>query len=98
MAEAITGADAPMINPSRPFNLPMPPTFESVEEERLHRKQRLAAAFRLFAKFGFDEGVAGQITARDTERSDHLWVISIGVALRKFHDCYKGMDTHNGHD
>jgi len=42
-----------------------PPTFDSVEEERLHRKQRLAAAFRLFSRFGFDQGVAGHITARD---------------------------------
>ena len=44
------------------------------EDDRLHRKQRLAAAFRLFAKLGYDEGVAGHITARDPERSDHFWV------------------------
>ena len=50
------------------------PKFESVEEERLHRKQRLAAAFRLFGQFGFDEGVAGHITARDPELLDHFWV------------------------
>ncbi len=43
----------------------MPPTFKSVDEERVHRKQRLAAGFRLFSRFGFDEGVAGHITARD---------------------------------
>ena len=42
--------------------------------ERLHRKQRLAAAFRLFARFGYDEGVAGHITARDPELTDHFWV------------------------
>src|SRR5215468_7060080 len=68
-----------MISPSRPFKFPQPPTFKSVEEERLHRKQRLAAAFRLFAKFGFDEGVAGHITARDPERTDHFWVNPFGV-------------------
>jgi ribulose-5-phosphate 4-epimerase/fuculose-1-phosphate aldolase len=51
----------------------------SVEEERLHRKQRLAAAFRLFAQFGYDEGVAGHITARDPERLDHFWVNPFGV-------------------
>lgn len=68
-----------MINPSRPFNMPQPPTFNSVEEERLHRKQRLAAAFRLFAKFGFDEGVAGHITARDPEKQDHFWVNPFGM-------------------
>jgi ribulose-5-phosphate 4-epimerase/fuculose-1-phosphate aldolase len=50
------------------------PQFESVEDERLHRKQRLAAAFRLFGRFGFDEGVAGHITARDPGDADHFWV------------------------
>ncbi|MEO6879886.1 MAG: class II aldolase/adducin family protein [Mycobacteriaceae bacterium] len=52
----------------------MPPTFETVADERLHRKQRLAAAFRLFSKAGFDEGVAGHITARDPEFPDTFWV------------------------
>jgi ribulose-5-phosphate 4-epimerase/fuculose-1-phosphate aldolase len=50
------------------------PKFETVDEERLHRKQRLAAAFRLFGRFGFDEGVAGHITARDPGSPDHFWV------------------------
>ena len=50
------------------------PSFASVEDERRHRKQRLAAGFRLFSKFGFDEGVAGHITARDPELTDHFWV------------------------
>jgi ribulose-5-phosphate 4-epimerase/fuculose-1-phosphate aldolase len=56
-----------------------PPTFDTVEEERLHRKQRLAAGFRLFSKCGFDEGVAGHITARDPELSDHFWVNPFGM-------------------
>jgi ribulose-5-phosphate 4-epimerase/fuculose-1-phosphate aldolase len=50
------------------------PQFDTVEEERQHRKERLAASFRLFGKFGFDEGVAGHITARDPEHLDHFWV------------------------
>jgi ribulose-5-phosphate 4-epimerase/fuculose-1-phosphate aldolase len=54
--------------------IPVPPTFDSVADERLHRKQRLAAAFRLFSKFGFEEGVAGHITARDPEFSTRFWV------------------------
>lgn len=33
-------------------------------EEREYQKGRLALAFRIFAKFGFDEGVAGHITLR----------------------------------
>ncbi|CAH0445187.1 hypothetical protein LMG10661_01480 [Ralstonia syzygii subsp. syzygii] len=60
-------------------NLPRPPQFATVAEERLHRKQRLAAAFRLFSRFGFDEGVAGHITARDPEVPDSFWVNPFGV-------------------
>src|SRR6266576_529232 len=55
------------------------PEFASHEEERRHRKQRLAAAFRLFGQFGFDEGVAGHITARDPELLDHFWVNPFGM-------------------
>ncbi|HZD50949.1 MAG TPA: class II aldolase/adducin family protein [Silvibacterium sp.] len=58
---------------------PNPPDFATVAEERLHRKQRLASAFRLFAKFGFSEGVAGHITARDPELHDHFWVNPFGM-------------------
>jgi ribulose-5-phosphate 4-epimerase/fuculose-1-phosphate aldolase len=63
----------------RELKVPTPPTFATVEEERLHRKQRLAAAFRMFSKCGFDEGVAGHITARDPEKLDHFWVNPFGV-------------------
>jgi ribulose-5-phosphate 4-epimerase/fuculose-1-phosphate aldolase len=61
--------------------LPSPPAFSSAEEERLHRKQRLAAGFRLFARYGFDEGMAGHITARDPARPDHFWVNPLGMAF-----------------
>ncbi|MBD2616020.1 MAG: class II aldolase/adducin family protein [Nostoc sp. ZfuVER08] len=61
------------------FERPQPPVFERVEDERLHRKQRLAAAFRLFGRFGFSEGIAGHITARDPEFPDHFWVNPLGV-------------------
>lgn len=59
--------------------LPQPPTFDRVEDRRLHIKQRLAAALRLFAYYGFDEGVAGHITARDPELTDHFWVNPFGM-------------------
>ena len=65
--------------PEKILRIPSPPVFESPEEERLHRKQRLAAAFRLFSRFGFDEGVAGHITARDPELADHFWVNPFGM-------------------
>ncbi len=51
----------------------------AMSDERQERKERLAAAFRLFGRFGFDEGVAGHITARDPERLDHFWVNPFGV-------------------
>jgi ribulose-5-phosphate 4-epimerase/fuculose-1-phosphate aldolase len=57
------------------------PKFDTVEGERLHRKQRLAAAYRLFGRFGFDEGIAGHITARDPERLDHFWVNPFGMSF-----------------
>lgn len=54
----------------------------TIEEERRHRKNMLAAAFRLFSKFGFDEGLAGHITARDPEYTDHFWVNPFAVHFR----------------
>ena len=58
------------------------PSFDNVEDERRHRKQRLAAAFRLFGHFGFDEGIAGHITARDPELLDHFWVNPFGMNFK----------------
>ena len=60
-------------------NLPMPPQFDTVAEERLHRKQRLAAAFRIFSRFGLDEGAAGHITVRDPEHPETFWLNPFGV-------------------
>lgn len=60
-------------------NLPRPPVFKNVQEERLHIKQRLAASFRIFSRLGFDEGVAGHVTARDPEFKDTFWVNGFGV-------------------
>jgi ribulose-5-phosphate 4-epimerase/fuculose-1-phosphate aldolase len=59
----------------------LPPKFDTFEEERRHRKERLAAALRLFGKFGFEEGVAGHITARDPELTDHFWVNPFGMSF-----------------
>jgi ribulose-5-phosphate 4-epimerase/fuculose-1-phosphate aldolase len=61
---------------------PQFPAFANVEDERRHRKQRLAAAFRLFGQFGFDEGIAGHITARDPELLDHFWVNPLGMNFK----------------
>jgi ribulose-5-phosphate 4-epimerase/fuculose-1-phosphate aldolase len=61
---------------------PKMPEPTTVEEERLRRKQRLAVAFRLFGRLGFGEGVAGHITARDPELTDHFWVNPFGQNFR----------------
>ena len=58
------------------------PTFDDVADERRHRKQRLAGALRLFGQFGFDEGVAGHITARDPGLLDHFWVNPLGMNFK----------------
>ncbi|KAB5566052.1 L-fuculose-phosphate aldolase [Coniochaeta sp. 2T2.1] len=50
------------------------PSFDTLEEERVYRKQHLAAAFRVFADRGFDEGVAGHISVRDPVLTDHFWL------------------------
>jgi ribulose-5-phosphate 4-epimerase/fuculose-1-phosphate aldolase len=68
-----------MTDPLTPNNLPPLPQFDNIGAERWHRRQRLAAALRIFAKLGFDEGIAGHITARDPERSDHFWVNPFGL-------------------
>jgi ribulose-5-phosphate 4-epimerase/fuculose-1-phosphate aldolase len=62
---------------------PQFPKFDTFEDERRHRKQRLAGAFRLFGQFGFDEGVAGHITARDPELLDHFWVNPLGMNFKQ---------------
>jgi ribulose-5-phosphate 4-epimerase/fuculose-1-phosphate aldolase len=59
-----------------------PPTFDSVDEERHHRKAHLAGALRIFGRLGFSEGVAGHITARDPELLDHFWVNPFGLNFR----------------
>jgi hypothetical protein len=51
-------------NPVRP-SIAGPPKFDNPLDERAYLKGRLAAAFRIFGKLGFDEGVAGHITCRE---------------------------------
>ncbi len=63
-----------------PFDIP---SFDDVAAERRHLQERLAAACRLFGRFGYDEGVAGHITARDPEHADRFWVNGFGVHFRQ---------------
>lgn len=81
-------AARPTLSNSGPTIVPRPPDpdwdgpvrrHDDLAVERLYRKQRLAASFRLFARYGFDMGGAGHITARDPEQPDHFWVNPAGV-------------------
>src|SRR6202035_951687 len=56
--------------------------FTSIEAERAHRKGRLAVAYRLFARLGYDHWVAGHITVRDPEFPDRFWVNPFGRSWR----------------
>lgn len=56
-----------------------PPEFDNPADERLDRKQRLAAAYRIFARYDYSEGTAGHITARDPEFTDEFWVAPFGM-------------------
>ncbi|OCL06814.1 arad-like aldolase/epimerase [Glonium stellatum] len=60
---------------------PGPPTFDDPYKERAYLKGRLAAAFRIFGKYGFDEGVAGHITLRDPVDPTTFWVNPLGVSF-----------------
>jgi len=52
----------------------MPPTFDNKEDEVAYVKQHLAAAFRVFARQGFDEGVAGHISVRNPLNPHQFWI------------------------
>jgi ribulose-5-phosphate 4-epimerase/fuculose-1-phosphate aldolase len=79
--EPLSRADLDPV-PESELIFPQPPVFEDPAAERRHRKERLAAALRLFGRFGFEEGVAGHITARDPEYTDHFWVNPFGVSFK----------------
>lgn len=74
------GPTASSVPPERP-RPHRPPAFDSLEAERTHMKQRMAAAFRLFDRFGFNEGVAGHLTARDPENPELFWVNPFGLSF-----------------
>lgn len=59
-----------------------PVTYDTPEDERRGRKERLAQAFRVFGLLGFEEGVAGHLTFRDPILKDHFWVNPFGVPFR----------------
>ncbi|MFE1412490.1 class II aldolase/adducin family protein [Streptomyces sp. NPDC058746] len=73
--------DQPVPVPLERLAFEMPPRFATADEERAHRKERLAEALRLLARLGYGGGVGGQITARDPEFEDCYWVNPFGRAF-----------------
>lgn len=66
--------------PEQPgLKFPEIPSFATHAEERLHRKQRLAAACRAFALHGLDYGFAGHLTIRDPEHPHLYWTNPMAV-------------------
>ncbi|KAJ5605463.1 class II aldolase/adducin domain protein [Penicillium lagena] len=63
------------------MQMPSSPVFKDKMEEREFLKGRLAAAFRIFGKYGYDEGVAGHITLRDPVDPTTFWVNPFGTAF-----------------
>jgi ribulose-5-phosphate 4-epimerase/fuculose-1-phosphate aldolase len=59
------------------------PVFDTVEEERRHRLERLAGTCRIFGQLGFAEGLLGHVTVRDPEHPELLWLNPMGVSFRK---------------
>ena len=76
------GPTPPLPRPTDQLRFAMPPMHESMDDERRHRKERLAGALRLFGRLGFEDGVSGHITARDPEFSDCFWVNPFGMPFK----------------
>ena len=75
---------------------PSAPKFSDKFEEREYLKGRLAAAFRIFGKYGFDEGVAGHITLRDPVAPTTFWVNPMGMAFSLIKKSDLIQVDHNG--
>ena len=60
-----------------------PQSYDDPAVERLYRKQRLAGAMRMFHQRDFLWGIAGHITVRDPELTDHYWAHPWGMPFSR---------------
>lgn len=81
---------------SKGFNTRDQPVFSDPAEERLHRRQRLAAVCRIFGRLGFSEGLLGHITVRDPEHHDRFWVNPLGVSFKQLRMSQQVLVNHSG--
>lgn len=68
----------------------------SVAIERAERKQRLAAAFRVFARFDLALGSPGHISVRDPEFTDRFWVNPFGLGFDRIRASDLSLVDHAG--
>jgi len=73
------GASKDVQSKAMSLTIPTAPVYSDPQEARQKGKERLAGAFRIFAKNGFDEGVAGHITLRDPIDPSTFWVNPFGL-------------------
>ena len=64
------------------LTLNLPEQHDDVAAERLERKQRLACGLRTLGRLRLAEGVAGHVTVRDPELTDHFWVNPFGLNFK----------------
>lgn len=74
---------------------PQEPRFATLEAEQAHRKQRLVAACRAFARHGF--GFGGHLTVRDPIRTDHYWTNPMAVPFSQVKLSNLVLADHEGH-
>ncbi|RXZ80046.1 class II aldolase/adducin family protein [Paenibacillaceae bacterium] len=85
-----------MMSEAPKANRPAPPQFDNLEDEREHRKQRLVAAFRVFSKYGYDEGVMGHISVRDPIKTDHYWTNPLALSFNLIKTSDLVLQNHKG--
>jgi len=80
-SSTVPSSGAPAVPPVDPaeIGVPVRPASADVAEERRRRQIALVGGYRLLSRFGMDEGVAGHITARDPELTDHFWTARWGA-------------------
>ncbi|CAI7678106.1 unnamed protein product [Penicillium discolor] len=59
--------------------LPGVPKFKNFETQREYMLNHMAGAFRVFARHGFVEGMAGHISMRDPENPELFWTNPLGI-------------------
>ncbi|QIB66895.1 class II aldolase/adducin family protein [Kineobactrum salinum] len=92
-----TSREESVYNPTQDnLIFPTKPEFSSTEEERQHRKARLAAACRFFADKGFGVGFGGHLTVRDPEHEGLFWTNPVCIPFGQVRKSMLILVDHKG--